>query len=284
MNRQSQNRESEVLFVGNQKGGVGKTTNCVHIAAALASLGRKCLVWDLDANQGATLHLGVDGDAYVGSLEVLMGEEDPSDVIITGEEDGVDLPRNLHLIPAGGNLEKITTARPGLRTRDLLLDPLSALRGHYDYIFLDTAPNLTVPTVAAYKSATWFILSAVPDPFAIVGLKNALAHIRSAVKQGNRRARLLGVLFSCVESRILSRDRVRMDRSLLKYVDEKLTTRKGQSLKFETTISSTVAIPECQMQGKTLFQTQPKHKVVSQYRQLAREIETRLEAFSTTAP
>ena len=127
-----------VIAVGNQKGGVGKTTTTVHIAAALGEMGRKVLVIDLDMNQGATRHLGIPSESFLGAYEVLTGEEQPEDVIVTEEDDGVDLPKNVHLIAARRNLEKVDKALLSINkfviTQDVLLKPLQSLEGKYDYI------------------------------------------------------------------------------------------------------------------------------------------------------
>jgi chromosome partitioning protein len=76
-------RRAQIIAVGNQKGGVGKTTNTVHIAAALGERGRKCLIIDLDPNDTATRHFGIEGEAFLGSYEVLTGDESPESVAIT---------------------------------------------------------------------------------------------------------------------------------------------------------------------------------------------------------
>ena len=76
-------RETRIIAVGNQKGGVAKTTNTVHLATALGEMGRRCLIWDLDMNHGATLHFGIPSEGFLGTFEVLIGEEQPEDVIIT---------------------------------------------------------------------------------------------------------------------------------------------------------------------------------------------------------
>src|SRR5262245_10490098 len=89
---------TRVIAVGNQKGGVGKTTNTVHLATALCELGRKCLIWDLDMNHGATLHFGIPSESFLGTYEILMGDESPQDLILTNDDEGIDLPLNLHLI------------------------------------------------------------------------------------------------------------------------------------------------------------------------------------------
>ena len=152
----------------------------------------------------------------------------------------------------------------------MLIEPLKTLEGKYDYIFLDTAPNATTPTVAAYKAAKWFILSAFPDPFAISGLTDALVDIRAAQRHGNPELRILGVVLSGIDGR-----RTRLATTLIEYVEEVFSVDGGPSAKFKTTISRSTVVPEAQKLGKTVFQTDPTHKVAQQYRALAREIEER---------
>ena len=272
--------DTRVIAVGNQKGGVGKTTNTVHIATALCELGRKCLIWDLDMNHGATLHFGIPSESFLGTYEILMGDENPQDLILTNEDDGIDLPLNLHLIPARRNLENIDEALAArdkfLNKPDVLIEPIKYLRGKYDYIFLDTAPNATTPTIAAYKAADWFILSALPETFAIAGLNDALADIDKARRRGNRDLRLLGVIVSCTDKRTT------LSNQLSDYV-EKIFGPDGQkSAKFDTTISRAVVIPKAQKVGKTIFQTNSTHKVTDEYRSVAREIEERLANAETS--
>lgn len=268
-------RKTRIIAIGNQKGGVGKTTNTVHIATALGELGRSCLLWDLDMNHGTTLHFGIPSETFLGTFEVLMGDEDPLDVIITNEDGDIELPAGVHLISARRNLEKIDQALAAknkfLIAQDILRRPLETLRGRYDYIFLDTAPNATTPTIAAYKAAEWFILSAMPDPFAIAGLNDALTDIQSAQQHGNTNLRLLGVVLSAVDKR------TRLANQLTDYVEETFSAGGNTpSIKFRTTISRSTVIPRAQKAGKTVFQTDPTHRVTDQYRALAKEIEDRL--------
>ena len=275
METNSEVSQTSIIAVGNQKGGVGKTTTTVHMAAALGEIGRKCLIIDLDMNQGATRHLGIPSESFLGSFEMLTGEERAEDVIITGDDNDVDLPTNVHLIAARRNLEKIDKALLGINkfliTQDILLAPLRELEGKYDYVFLDTAPNATTPTIAAYKSAHWFILAAMPDPFAIAGLNDALTDIQSAQLNGNPGLRVLGVVLSGVDGR-----RTRLATALTDYVEHQFAINATKSAKFATTISRSTVIPEAQRVGKTLFQTAPHHKVCEQFRALALEIESRL--------
>ena len=282
MEQEIKERKTQVIAVGNQKGGVAKTTNAVHIASALGELGRRCLIWDLDMNHGATLHFGIPSEGFLGTFEVLIGEEQPEDVIITSEDEDVELPANVHLIPARRNLEKIDQALAAknkfIIMQDVLIKPLQNLRGRYDYIFLDTAPNATTPTIAAYKAAEWFILSAMPDPFAIAGLNDALADIQDAQRHGNHFLRLLGVILSGVDKR------TRLANTLNEYVDQIFSPDRRSSAKFRTTISRSTVVPQAQKLGKTLFQTHPMHMVTDQYREIVREIEERLAAFKNSGP
>jgi chromosome partitioning protein len=281
--------KTKVVAVGNQKGGVGKTSNTVHLATALAENGRKCLIWDLDVNCGSTQHFGIpDNMAILGTYEVLMGEEQPEEVIVREDDlEEVELPLNVHLLPARRNLEFIDQALVGKYGRftelgSVLKKPLESLRGKYDYIFLDTAPNLTTPTIAAYKAADYFLLSAMPETFAIQGLNNALKDIQSVREHGgNPNLTLIGVVLSNVDGRL-----TRLARELLTYVEETFAKIPAWMRKYETTISRTTVIPAAQKVGKTIFQTEPHHKVTDQFRSLAKEFESRvamLEKQGTTA-
>lgn len=278
MSQDGASHQTQVIALGNQKGGVGKTTNTVHLAAALAEMGRKCLIFDLDMNHGATRHFGIPAESFLGTFEVLTGEESPLDVIVSSQDDDVKLPKNIELIAARRKLEKIDQALAAknkfLVTQDVLMDPIRELEGRYDYIFLDTAPNATTPTIAAYKAADWFILSAIPDPFAIAGLNDALTDIQGAQHHGNNRLRLLGVILSGVDKR------TNLANSLSDYVEKIFMAQSGKSAKFDTVISRSTVIPQTQEKGQTLFQTHPTHKVTDQYRALALEVEARIKTLS----
>src|SRR5512135_3507041 len=279
--------KTKVIAVGNQKGGVGKTSNTVHLAAALAETGRRCLIWDLDVNCGSTQHFGIpDNMAILGTYEVLGAEESRDEVIVREDDlDEVELPQNVHLLPARRNLEFLDQALVGKfgRFNDLgsvLKAPLTTLRGKYDYIFLDTAPNLTTPTIAAYKSADCFLLSAMPETFAVQGLNNALRDIQSVRKHGgNPQLTLVGVILSNVDGRL-----TRLARELLRYVEDTFAEAPPWMRKYETTVSRTTVIPAAQKLGKTIFQVELRHKVTDQFRSLAREFEARMKMLDGKSP
>src|SRR4051812_26727868 len=91
-----------LIAVGNQKGGGGKTTNCVHLAAALGEKGYRCLIIDLDPAAGATKHLGIPVQSYAGTLELLTTSETPQTLAITE-----NLPKGIHLIPSRTQLSEL---------------------------------------------------------------------------------------------------------------------------------------------------------------------------------
>lgn len=268
-------RRAQIIAVGNQKGGVGKTTNTVHIAAALGERGRKCLIIDLDPNDTASRHLGIEGEGFLGSFELLVGDELPDAVAITEADEDIELPKGVHIIPSRRRLEAVEEVLPDklgkfYSVRDILLDPLRTVLDKYDYILLDTAPNSDIPTKAAYLTADWFILTAMPEPFAITGLTDALQDIQDAQRKLNPSLRLLGVIIAGVDRR------TNLSNSLTEYVQTAFTTQTGESAKFKTIISRSTVIPSAQKHGKTVFQTSPDHAIAHQYRALATEIEQRL--------
>src|SRR5262245_24754917 len=145
-------RITTIVGIGNQKGGVGKTTMTVQLACALAEIGRRVLIVDLDVNAGSTKHFGVKPEAFLGTFEVLMGDEEPLDVVITREEEDNQLPDGVHLLSGSRKLENLEER---LRTKKSKFDPIplhdclkpvvEKLRGHYDYVFLDTPPSAPLP-------------------------------------------------------------------------------------------------------------------------------------------
>jgi chromosome partitioning protein len=268
---------TEIIAVGNQKGGVGKTTNTAHIAAALGELGRKCLIWDLDMNHGATLHFGVPPEAFDGTFMVLTEQRTAAEVIVTETEADIELPPNVHLIPSSRELERLEAVLAAkdrfYDPRRILVKPLASLRGQYDYIFLDTAPNATAPTVASYVAADWFVISVIPESFALNGMRECLRDIRRARQpELNPRLSLLGVVVSGLDQRIT------LARQYTAEIHESFKVEGSASRMFDTTISRAAAIPRAQQLGKTLLQTDPAHRVARQYMSLAMELEERIRA------
>jgi chromosome partitioning protein len=268
-------KHTREIAVGSQKGGVGKTSNTLHIAAALGEKGRSCLIIDLDGNCGATRGLGAGTD-WLGTFEVLLGEQNIQDVIVSSDPvEGTELPANVELVPARRNLEDFEHEyRRRNKFNDpsnTLAEPLASLRGRYDYIFLDTAPNASAPTIASYRSADWFVLSTEASRLSVDGLNDALTDIVAVREAGNPNLRLLGVVMCKVDSR------TRVAMTYMERIRHEFAAA-GELGAFDTVVNRATALERAQADGKTLFQTEPEHKVTGQFRDLANEIEARLAA------
>ncbi len=270
----SMERQTAVITVGNQKGGVGKTTNTIQLAAALAELGRLSLIIDLDMTSGATKALRAPTEGWISSFELLTGAENAEDTIIRNDEEEVPLPPSVHLVPSSrklAELDMFLANNPWVIHQDLLVEPINRLRGKYDYIFLDTPPQKTKTTIPALKVADYAILTAMPDHLAVSALGEALQDIATAQKRANPRLALLGVIVCA-----MPRPKTRLSRELANYVERTCVDPQGQTLKFRTVITRSVVLQEAQRMGKTIFQYQGDHKVADEYRAVAREFEERL--------
>jgi len=281
MDSGTKHRNGVVIAIGNQKGGVGKTTNTIELAGALAEKGKLCLIVDLDMTSGATKALGAPTDGWIGSFELLTGSENAEQTIIDNNEEQVNLPLGVHLVPSSRKLAELDTflaQNPWLSPQDLLMAPMQVFRGLYDYVFLDTPPQKTKTTIPALKAADCVLLSATPDHLAVSGLGDALQDIAAARKHANPSLALVGVIMCAMPN-----PRTRLARALADYVDQTCVDLQGRPVKFRTEISRSVAVQEAQRFGKTLFQYQPDHAVAEEYRTLAQEIEDRLQPKAETA-
>jgi chromosome partitioning protein len=273
--------EGIIISVGMQKGGVAKTTNTLHLAAALAERGHRVLLWDVDENYGATKVFGVPVDDVWATMDILTGECGPEEAILeSGDETGqVALPPNLDFIPSSRALQGIErnlSAADGFyNANDCLKPHIAALQrlGRYDFIFIDTGPHASATTRSAYMVSDYFILSLTPEKQAIASLPDALRDVVNARRPDrNPRLHLLGLILSCVDRRLSLAKRYE------EAIDSGFLDREGRRVKFETTISTAAAIDRAYQDNTLVLRTEPSHRVSGQYRALAQEVESRIAA------
>jgi chromosome partitioning protein len=269
-----------IIAIGNQKGGVGKTTTAVHLARGLALRGHRTLLIDLDPSAGATIHLGVGPDEYHGVFELLTGEAELEDCIVDQNE----MPRlaeRLSLMPASRRLETIDRhlgeANRFGNPADILVSPTARLRDRFDIIVLDTPPSTTLSTsLSAYKVADYFILATLAEPLAMSGLCVAARDIDAVRQHGNANLRLLGVCVGAVPARAL------IAGWILREIDQAFPgpglPEQPTTLRFVPSIRRSTVVARVQRMGLTLFDRLPGHPVTQDFMAMVESVEHRIAA------
>lgn len=271
-------RRTHVVMVGNQKGGVAKTTTVLNLASALVERGKKVLVIDFDATGGATKALGAPSTGWHSSYDFLTGGAPPTDCVIRDDDEEVKLPPGVDLIPASKQLVELDEwmrrrEQKWLVHQDIALKPIQELRGLYDFIFLDTPPQVTTTTLPAMKAADFVILSTMPETASTDQLADAMDDVRTCQMGPNPNLKLLGIVISA-----MPRPMTVLARQLNEYVGKACKDADGNSYRFDTTISRTTTVQEARAKHTTVLLYQGDSKVADEYRQLAKEVLARVEA------
>ncbi len=188
---------NNIFAVTNQKGGVGKTTTTVNLAASLADVGKKVLVVDLDPQGNATTGCGVEKeDIEFSSYDVIMTEAKAADAIVNCEDIGLDIiPTNTDLAAAEVQLIDVKLREHRLRLA------LESTREKYDYIFIDCPPSLSMLTVNALVAAKGVLIPIQCEYYALEGLSSLLRTVERVKQRANPHLEISGLVRTMYDAR-----------------------------------------------------------------------------------
>mgnify|MGYP002515586197 FL=1 len=246
----------KVVAFSNQKGGVGKTSTCVNMAASLALRGYKVLLVDIDAQGNSTTGMGIAKNTLARSIyNVLIDQTYISDVIIPTSIEGLDiLPSNIDL--AGAEVELVYLKNREKRLRMAL----ETVKNKYDYVMIDCPPSLNLLTINALTASDAVIIPIQCEFFAVEGLTKLLNTINLVVKSTNKSLTVGGIVLTMNDNRPLVSKQIQAE--LRQYFGSKV---------FNTVIPRNIRVSEAPSHGKPVIIYDPRSKGAKSYVELTTE-------------
>ena len=258
----------KIVAIANQKGGVGKTTTAVNLGAALAELGHRILIVDLDPQANATSSFGLEGIEQISLYEPLLGEASITDKIFPTRRDGLFIvPADLDL--AGAEVEIARMPNHLMRLAETL-KPLHADET-FDFVFLDCPPSLGILMSNALAAADELLTPIQCEYFALEGLVKIVRLIEQVIDSGaNQRLELRGIVMTMFDARTNLSQQVVAD--VRKHFGERV---------YQTVIPRSVRLSEAPSFGKSILEYASGGTAAQAYRALAREFIERHASIAT---
>ncbi len=251
-----------IIGIVNQKGGVGKTTTAVNIAAGLGALGKKTLLIDFDPQGNSTTGFGIKKKTLdLTSYDVVTAKCRPQEAIIETRY------KNVSIMPSTSKLCDAEGALNAMQQKNLQLrKAILPLRDSYDIIIIDSLPSLGVLAVNALAACDTIIVPMVCEHFAREGLAQLMYTIKNVKQKYNRNLTIMGIVFTMVDKRLLSGSEIKND--IKNAFDKKVV--------FKTEVPRNVKISEAQSHGEPIIYYDKRSAGADGYVKLSKEIITKI--------
>jgi chromosome partitioning protein len=247
-----------ILALANQKGGTGKTTSTINLGGALAEMGYKVLLVDMDPQASLSVGMGLDVFSLDKSMYNVIVAGKSLETIIVKARENIDVaPSNIYL--SAGELELASS----YRREDRLKNALNKVKDRYDYLLIDPPPTLGLLTINALSAAGYALIPMSCDYYSLVGVRLLVDSIGRTREQLNPDLEILGIVATRFDKRTIHSQEV---------LDE-AKAKLGEHVRiFKTIIPETVRFKEAPVAGQTITEYSSDHAAATSYRDLAQEV------------